>query len=149
MEPIDPFMKVSIKAKTLAKYHMVITYLETKENYKPEMTEDDFISNCLAFLGRVELPDYFKNYLKVVYKFHVADINVDIVYEKTDGRAFTELANELIKRIEPGMNEIEFENHLIPGYPAGGGDLKKKPKWVNWLRKFFDWLDDNWPEKEK
>ena len=43
--------------------------------------------------------------------------------------------NGPISRIEPGMNEIKFENHLVEGYPAGGGNLLKKPWWVNWIER--------------
>ena len=68
----------------------------------------------------------------------------DLVYDRTDGRAFVNLINGLVSRIEPGMNQIEFENHLIDGYPAGGGNLLKKPRWVNWIRKAIDFIDDNW-----
>lgn len=144
MEPIEPFAKVCLKGKTLAKYHAVITFLETKENYKPEMTEDNFVKNCLSFLGCVKIPDFFKNYLLFIYQFHKAEVSADYVYDRTDGRAFTDLVNGLISRIEPGMNEIEFENHLVEGYPAGGGNLLKKPWWVNWIRKVIDFIDDNW-----
>lgn len=110
---------------------MVIIFLETKENYKPEITEENFKKNCLAFLGCVEVPPFFTDYLSDVYQFHKSGVDADTVYEKTDGRAFTNLVNGLLARIEPGMNEIEFENHLVPGYPAGGGNRIKKPKWVN------------------
>lgn len=143
-QPIDPFVKICIKVQTLGKYHAVITFLETKENYKPEMTEDDFIKNCLAFLGCVKIPQFFKDYLSFIYPFHVNDVNSDYVYDKTDGRAFTNLYNEMIKLIQPGMTQIEYENHLIPGYPAGGGNPLEKPKWVNWIRKVIDIIDDLW-----
>lgn len=144
MEEISAISKVCIKANTLAKCHMVITFLETKENYKPEMTEENFKKNCFAFLGCVEIPTFFSEYLSVVYKFHKSGVDADTVYEKTDGRTFVNVVNGMLERIEPGMNEIDFENHFIPGYPAGGGNRLKKPKWVNWVRKFFDFIDDNW-----
>lgn len=108
------------------------------------MTKEDFIKNCLAFLGCAKIPDFITDYYGFIYDFHVAGANSDIVYEKTDGRAFTVLANGLIAKIKPGMTQIEYENSLIEGYPAGGGDLRKKPWWVNPLRKIIDWIDDNW-----
>lgn len=144
MEAIEPFAMVCLKGKTLAKYHAVITFLETKENYKPEMTQDDFVKNCLSFLGCVKIPDYLRDYLVFIYDFHKSDVSADYVYEKTDGRAFTEIVNSMIGKIEPGMTEIEFENHLIDGYPAGGGNMLKKPRWVNWIRKIIDFIDDHW-----
>ncbi|MDO9001361.1 MAG: hypothetical protein Q7W45_16465 [Bacteroidota bacterium] len=144
MRPIDPYVSVSIKAQTLAKYHAVITFLETEANYKPEMTEEDFIKNCLAFLGCAKIPDFLKSYYGFIYEFHVSGVSSDTVYEKTDGRAFTEFANALIERIKPGMTQIEFENNLVEGYPVGGGDKLKKPWWVNPIRKIIDWIDDNW-----
>lgn len=144
MKAIDPYVNVSINVQTLAKYHAVITFLETKENYEPEMTKENFIKNCLAFLGCAEIPDFLKNYYGFIFDFHASGVSSDKVYEKTDGRAFTNLSNALIERIKPGMTEIEFENHLIPGYPAGGGNRLKKPWWVNPIRKIIDWIDDNW-----
>lgn len=144
MEPIDSMSKVSIRANTLGKYHMVITFLETKGNYQDGMTEADFKKNCLAFLGCVKYPPCFPDYLSEVYKFHVSGVDADTVYNKTDGRAFANLVNGLLERKKPGMTEIEFENHLIEGYPAGGGNLLKKPWWVNWIRKVIDLIDDNW-----
>lgn len=144
MKAIDPFETVCLRGVTLAKYHAVITYLETKENYQPEMSKEDFINNCLAFLGCVKVPDFFKEYLAFIYEFHRLDVPADLVYDRTDGRAFVNLINGLVSRIEPGMNQIEFENHLIDGYPAGGGNLLKKPRWVNWIRKAIDFIDDNW-----
>lgn len=116
---------------------MVIGVYETKEFYHDGISENDFIKYALSSLGCIEIPKPLYDYYAEIYKFHVAKTTHDEVYARTDGQAYKNLYNYMVEQYKPGMTRIEFQNHLFPGFPPGGGNPAERPKWVNILIKII------------
>jgi hypothetical protein len=128
---------------------MVITFLETKGAYSRGVTGDEFVRKALRQMHPAPIPPWLRSYLMRVYDYLVKGLSADAVYATEDGRAFCELYYAVASTYKPGMTKAEFEQQLVPGTSPDYGDpIANKPKWVNFLRKFFDVLDTLWPEKK-
>ncbi len=123
---------IPTSVKLIGKYHAVITFLETKEFYKPGMSEDEFVQTTTSCLEDETLIEMFTPYMRHIYNYHVNKMTSDEVYDKEDSNSFASLSTSLEKYMQdPNIRkELSF----------------KKPKWFNWLRKAIDWLDDHWKE---
>jgi hypothetical protein len=117
--------KVSTSVKLIGKYHAVITFMETKEYYTKNMSEEDYFNETTSCIKETELKNLFRPYMAKIYSCHVKNLTSDQVYDLIDGADFANVENALRKyRSTP---EINTTSTL---------------RWFNWLRKLFDFPGD-------
>ncbi len=122
---------ITKSVKGWAKFHAVITLLESKAIYKSGMSQDEFVTSNLAGVDDLNLSKIVTPYLQTIYSYHTKGLSADDVYSMTTGEEFATLENQL----------VAYEKSV-----GGSSSLSsKKPKWLNWLRKLIDLIDDNWP----
>ena len=122
--------KIATSVKLSAKYHAVITFLESDSRYRKGMSADEFVKGELKGVEDEKLIEIFTPYLQTIYSFHTEDLTPDMVYDKIDGEAFTKVVNDL--------RVYQEEN--------GGGATQMRIRWLNAIRKFIDWVDDTFGE---
>ena len=120
--------KVPTSISLTAKFHAVITYLETKEMYTEGMSRDEFVNVTTSSVEEQEIVQIFSPYMGKIYDYHTQNLTPDKVYDLVTGEDFVEMANS--------MRSYE----LSSGHTAS----LKKPRWFNWLRKVIDYIDDHW-----
>lgn len=122
--------KIATTVKLTAKFHGVITYLESADRYKDGMSVDEFVKGELQGVEDEKLIDIFTPYFQNIYTFHKAGLTADMVYDKIDGEGFTRVVNDL----------------RIYQEETGNGATPMKIRWLNAIRKFIDWVDDTFGE---
>lgn len=120
--------KVPTTVALTAKYHAVITYLETKELYRDGMSRDAFVKATTAGVDDQTAVTVFSDYMSKIYEFHTRRLTPDAVYDSVDGSDFVVMINKLTQYEESNGHQLSL----------------KKPRWFNWLRKAIDFIDDHW-----
>ncbi|HEX8268808.1 MAG TPA: hypothetical protein VF581_02855 [Flavobacterium sp.] len=120
--------KVPTSVSLTAKFHAVITYLETKELYRAGMSREEFVKVTTSCVEEKEIVEIFAPYMGKVYDYHTQKLSSDKVYDMVTGEDFVAMANRLRAYEETSGHTASL----------------KKPWWVNWLRKAIDFIDDNW-----
>jgi hypothetical protein len=118
--------RVSTSIKLTAKFHAVITYLESKDYYKAGMSKDAFIKASTVGVTDVRLVECCTPYLTTIYTFHTKKLTADQVYDNVDGTDFANVINSV----------FAYEKS------SGNTFLTQKMGWLNWLRKLIDTIDD-------
>ena len=127
---VKPTNKIATSVVLVAKYHAVITFLESKDYYKEGISSDDFVKKGLTGVSDKKLISILTPYMKTIYSFHTQNLTADMVYDRIDGAEFSSTVNSL--------RLYQKEIGSIPSQERIG--------WLNAIRKFFDWLDDTFGE---
>lgn len=123
---VKPSNRISTSVSVAAKFHAVITYLESKDYYKSGMSSDEFVKNALVGVEDQKLRDIFTPYMQTIYTFQTQKLTADQVYDKITGDEFAKTVNAL--RVYQAQ--------------TGNGATPMKIRWLNAIRKFIDWVDD-------
>ena len=123
---VKPANKIATSVVLVAKYHAVITFLESKDYYKDGISNEEFVKKGLVGITDKKLLTLLTPYMQTIYSFHTQKLTADMVYERITGSEFSNTVNSL--RI----------------YQKEGGNFPPQNRigWLNAIRKFFDWLDD-------
>lgn len=120
--------KVPTTVALTAKYHAVITYLETKELYRSGMSRDEFVRATTEGVDDQQAVAIFSEYMSKIYECHTRKMTSDAVYDSIDGKEFVIMINKLTRYEAANGHQLSL----------------KKPRWFNWLRKAIDFIDDHW-----
>jgi hypothetical protein len=123
---VKPANKIATSVVLVAKYHAVITFLESKDYYRQGITSDEFVQKGLAGVTDKKLISILTPYMQKIYTFHTQKYTADMVYNQIVGNEFSTVVNSL--RL--------YANEVGPISP------ELRIGWLNAIRKFFDWLDD-------
>jgi hypothetical protein len=123
---VKPANKIATSVVLVAKYHAVITFLESKDYYKEGISSDEFVKKGLVGITDKKLISLLTPYMQTIYSFHTQKLTADMVYNRISGTEFSNTVNSLRLYQKEGGN-------FTPQVRIG---------WLNAIRKFFDWLDD-------
>ncbi len=129
-QTVKPENKIATSVVLVAKYHAVITFLESKDYYKEGMSSADFVSKGLSGITDKKLISILSPYMQTIFKFHTQKLTADMVYDKIKGSEFSSTVNSL----------RQYQKDF------GNPSIQTRIGWLNAIRKFFDWLDDTFGE---
>jgi hypothetical protein len=123
---VKPANKIATSVVLVAKYHAVITFLESKDYYRQGITSEEFVQKGLAGVTDKKLISILTPYMQKIYSYHTQKYTADMVYDQITGSEFSSTVNSL----------------RLYAKEVGSISPQVRIGWLNAIRKFFDWLDD-------
>ncbi len=123
---VKPANKIATSVVLVAKYHAVITFLESKDYYRQGMTSEEFVQKGLTGVSDKKMLTILTPYMQTIYSFHTQKLTADMVYDRITGSEFSNTVN-LLRQYVKEVGTISSQTRI---------------GWLNAIRKFFDWLDD-------
>ncbi len=123
---VKPSNKIATSVVLVAKYHAVITFLESKDYYRQGMTSEEFVQKGLTGVTDKKMLTILTPYMQTIYSFHTQKLTADMVYDRITGSEFSNTVN-LLRQYVKEVGTISSQTRI---------------GWLNAIRKFFDWLDD-------